>query len=168
MLQLENSLQVIELDLKEHDPSRGTKAKVEDKLNGSIRSTNNSGRLQDSGRYQIGGANLQNGVKNSKNSELDDNDGNYAEIDALREQILKSRSKVPAPGLVSGSMGQKSSGQASNESGAQSNGPVNVSRLHPRSAVPVAAQSPSAVPPALYERVEEILPSPFADYDLVS
>ena len=165
MLQLENSLQVIELDLKEHDPSRGIKAaKVDDNKLGD--SNNSGGRLQDSGRYQIGGPKLQNGARNggnSKVSEFDDNDGNYAEIDALREQILKSGSKVPAPSLVSGSSGQKSSGQPSIGGASQSNGPMNaMSRLNPKSG------PSSAVPPGLYERVEEILPSPFADYDLVS
>ena len=168
LLQLENSLQVIELDLEEHDPSRAVKAaKVDGNKPEEGTGNGNGGRLQDSGRYQIGGPKLQNGARNngnSKTSEFDDTDGNYAEIDALREQILKSGSKVPVPILVSsGSSGQPSIGGAS-----QGNGPM--ARLSPRSAVGgVAGQSPSsAAPPGLYERVEEILPSPFADYDLVS
>lgn len=182
MLQLENSLQVIELDLKEHDPSRALKAAAKvgnNKLDESPGGENSGGgRLQNSGRYQMGGpTKLQNGARNggkSKSSEFDDSDGNYAEIDALREQILKSGGKVPAPSLVSSSSGQKSSSSQASGGAPQSNGPImnGTSRLSPRSAaVPpgVAALSPgSAVPPALYERVEEILPSPFADYDLVS
>ena len=183
MLQLENSLQVVELDLKDHDPSRAVKtaaAKVgNNKLDESLGENSGGGRLQDSGRYQMGGPTIKhkNGARNggnSKSSEFDDSDGNYAEIDALREQILKSGGKVPAPSLVSSSSGQKSSSGHDSGGAQKSNGPVmnGMSRLSPRSAaVPpgVAALSPgSAVPPALYERVEEILPSPFADYDLVS
>ena len=189
LLQLENGLQVIELDLKEHDPSRAAKmaAKVIDnkKFDGSQGENSGGGKLQDSGRYQMGGpTKLQNSATrksggNLKSSEFDDDtDGNYAEIDALREQILKSGSggKVPAPSLVSSSSaaGQKKNSYDRNPGGGapQSNGPTNgISRLSPRSAAAVPGLSvPGAAvpPPALYERVEEIIPSPFADYDLVS
>ena len=161
--------------------------KMDNKLDASLVG---EGRLQNSGRYQIGGPiKLQNGARNhsggnSKSSKFDDDDtdGNYAEIDALREQILKSGgSKVPAPSLVaSGQKKSNSSGQDSNARGApQSNGPAGpvggtvmngMSRLSPRSAqAGGSGLGPGpAAPPALYERVEEIIPSPFADYDLVS
>ena len=147
LLQLENSLQVIELSLREHDQDR-TKAKGDSKFQDSLRSQD-SGKYQESGRFQGSGR----VGENLKTSETEDSDGNYAEIDALRAQILRSCAKVPAPSLVSG--------QASNGSG-QGSTPQSGSGRHP------GGQSTSAVPPALYERVQEILPSPLADYDLVS
>ena len=153
LLQLENSLEVVGLDLKEYDRD---KPKAKSDINDM--DSHDSGKSQDSSKKQQGGA--QRVKEKAKTSEFDDSDGNYAEIDALREQILKSRSKVPVPNLISG----RSSGQASSEY-QQSNGPVNVSGLGRR---PLGSPSTSAVPPGLYERVEEVLPSPFADYDLVS
>jgi hypothetical protein len=188
LLQLENSLQVIELDLKDHDPSRGAAKMAANKMDnsGKVNGSLGDSRLQDSGRYQMGGpTKLQNGARNhsggkSKSSKFDDDDtdDNYAEIDALREQILKSGgSKVPAPSLVSGPKkgpsGQDPRG-APWSNGPAAGGAVNgISRLSPRSAQAVAAAGllgPGAAvsPPALYERVEEMIPSPFADYDLVS
>ena len=151
--------------------------KMDNKLDASV----GEGKLQDSGRYQMGGPiKLQNGARshgggNSKSSKFDDDDtdGNYAEIDALREQILKSgSSKVPAPSLVvSGQKKSNSSGQGAPQSNGPAAGAVmnGTSRLSPRSAQAGTGLSPgAAAPPALYERVEEIIPSPFADYDLVS
>lgn len=142
LLQLENSLQVVGLDLKEHDQD---KTKVKSDVQDSVQS-------QDSGKFR----GSSRAGESMKLSEFDDSDGNYAEIDALREQILRSRSKVPAPatGLINGV-----------DSCPQSNGSLNVPGSHHR---PAASPSTSAAPPGLYERVEEVLPSPFADYDLVS
>ena len=149
LLQLENSLQIIGLDLKEHDQD---KTKVQDNI-----------QAQESGRFHGNGGKLPGNGRvgeSAKSSEFDDDDGNYADIDALRNQILNSRSKVPVPSLIS----RQTLGQASNGSGRSNgatNGPVGQRR-------PAASPSGSAFAPALYERVEEVLPSPMADYDLVS
>ena len=136
---------MIGLDLKDHSQDK-TKGKADDSLE--------SRRFQDSSSqsYQDGGQKTR---EETKTSEFDDADGNYADIDALREQILKSNSKVPAPIL--------SLSQADSDS-RKSNGPVTISGQHLH---PVGSQSTSTIPPGLYERVEEVLPSPFADYDLV-
>ena len=145
-MQLENSLQVIGLDLKDHFVDKTAKGREDGKLQGESQQ-GESGKFRESGRSR-------------KNSGSDDSDRNYADIDALRKQILQPGTKVPAPSLVT----RQTLGQASSDSG-QSNAPTaNVPGRHH----PVPSPAGSALPPGLYERVEEMLPSPFADYDMVS
>ena len=146
LLQLETNLQVIGLDLKDYSLDKAKAKGGEDSLE--------SGKFHNSSSHSFQGSG-QKATEKTRTSEFDDNDGNYAEIDALREQILKSRSKAPAPIVILG--------QADSDSG-KSNGPVMTSGQHLRY---VGSPSTSTVPPGLYERVEEVLPSPFADYDLV-
>lgn len=89
-----------------------------------------------------------------------DEDNPYAEIDTLRRQVLKKRTELSSGGSVSLVPGPESGARP--QSMFAPPGPVGLTNN-----VTMTTTAATTKTTGLYERVEELIPSPFADRDLV-
>lgn len=119
--------------------------RVQDKRNGE-----NKGKVQDNSVFRDDGESDDSG----------DEDSPYARIDTLQRQILRRRQMegVESPPRVT--LSQDSAVPAPGR-------PLNIS-AQVFSMPSQHKSTPSLIGPDMYERVEEVLPSPFLNYDIVS
>lgn len=146
------SLELIQVGLKDIDVGSRTpdRAQQDKNLLSVIYGGRKHDKVQDQPNFQDGKL-IQNGA--TFQDEDSDGDNPYAEIDNLRKQILQSRHS-PSSESVSLVPGPQSGGRPMSISGHMFTLPGHTG-MNTMTGI------------GLYERVEELIPSPFVDHDMV-